>query len=77
MALILRLSAALDRRPEPAISSLKLTVKKTDFIVTLFPEKGQQNLALEIWSLKSCFSIVKESTGLDLKVLEGEIKSIS
>ncbi|KGG11226.1 Exopolyphosphatasee [Prochlorococcus marinus str. LG] len=69
MSLILRLSAALDRRPEPAIASLRVACSSSEIIFYLVPEGTKQNLALEIWSLSNCIPIVKSLTGFDLKVL--------
>ena len=69
MALILRIAASLDRRPDPAIASLDVSVKSSELIIGLVPEKAGQNLGLEEWSLKSCSQIIKELTNLDLKII--------
>nr|WP_269623587.1 Ppx/GppA phosphatase family protein [Prochlorococcus marinus] len=69
MSLILRISAALDLRPEPVVNSLKLVCKNSEVMIYLIPENKNQNLALECWSLSNCFPIVKDMTGVDLKVL--------
>lgn len=68
MALLLRLAAALDRRPEPVIASISVKPSKGAIEVTLLPERLNQNLSLEQWSLESCAPVVMEATALDLQV---------
>ena len=68
MALLLRLATALDRRPDPVVQTLKAEVKGGDLILELVPERLNQNLSLEQWSLESCSTLVREVTGLHLKV---------
>ena len=68
MALLLRLATALDRRPDPVVQTLKAEVKGGDLILQLVPERLNQNLSLEQWSLESCSALVREVTGLHLKV---------
>ena len=68
MALLLRLATALDRRPDPVVQTLKAEVKGGDLILELVPERLNQNLSLEQWSLESCSALVREVTGLHLRV---------
>ncbi|KZR86968.1 Exopolyphosphatase [Synechococcus sp. MIT S9509] len=68
MALLLRLAAALDRRPDPVVQTLKTDAKGNDLILELVPERLNQNLSLEQWSLESCSALVRDVTGLHLKV---------
>ncbi len=68
MALLLRLAAALDRRPDPVVHTLKAEVKGSDLILELVPERVNQNLSLEQWSLESCAALVRDVTGLRLKI---------
>ena len=68
MALLLRLATALDRRPDPVVQTLKAEVKGGDLILELVAERLNQNLSLEQWSLESCSALVREVTGLHLKV---------
>ena len=68
MALLLRLAAALDRRPDPVVQTLKAEVKGSDLILELVPERVNQNLSLEQWSLESCSALVRDVTGLHLKI---------
>ena len=68
MALLLRLAAALDRRPEPVVKRLKAVVRGGELILELVSERLNQNLSLEQWSLESCSEVVKAVTGLKLKV---------
>ena len=68
MALLLRLAVALDRRPEPVIKSLLVKVKNEDLVLELVGEQADQDLSLEQWSMESCAPILKEVTGLNLKL---------
>ncbi|EAR19965.1 putative exopolyphosphatase [Synechococcus sp. WH 7805] len=68
MALLLRLAAALDRRPDPVVETLEVEITASSIILKLVPERLNQNLSLEQWSLESCEDIVREVTGLNLKV---------
>lgn len=68
MALLLRLAAALDRRPDPVVETLEVEITDSSIILALVPERLNQNLSLEQWSLESCEDIVREVTGLSLKV---------
>jgi exopolyphosphatase/guanosine-5'-triphosphate,3'-diphosphate pyrophosphatase len=68
MALLLRLAAALDRRPDPVVETLEVEITDSSIILELVPERLNQNLSLEQWSLESCEDIVREVTGLSLKV---------
>ena len=68
MALLLRLAAALDRRPDPVVSSLRLQVSASALEIELHSERMNQNLSLEKWSLESCIDVVREAVGITLKV---------
>ena len=68
MALLLRLAAALDRRPEPVISALRIHTVKGTLELEIVPERVNQNVSLEQWSLESCAEVVKEAVGVDLRV---------
>ena len=68
MALLLRLAAALDRRPDPVVSSLRLQVSASALEIELHSERLNQNLSLEKWSLESCIDVVREAVGITLKV---------
>ncbi len=70
MALLLRLAAAIDRRPEPVVGSIDIQVKSSEILCELCPEDCNQNLSLEEWSLSNCREIVKSVSGLDLKALQ-------
>ena len=87
MALLLRLAAALDRRPAAVIGGLRVRSDgvrgepPTGLTITLLaesPSPGQPpaDLSLECWSLRSCAEIVLEATGLKLMVLgpEGSVQ---
>ncbi len=80
MALLLRLAAALDRRPASVISGLMVQPEgrrgeaPDGITVTLLPapqSEGQPpaDLSLEGWSLASCAEVVLEATGLKFRVL--------
>jgi exopolyphosphatase/guanosine-5'-triphosphate,3'-diphosphate pyrophosphatase len=79
MALLLRLAAALDRRPAPQLAWLKIQIQgvrgenPTGFTVSLGANPGQPgeiaaDLSLERWSLASCTPVVLEATGLEMDV---------
>ena len=68
MSLLLRLAAALDRRPEPVVRTLVAEVVGHDLVLELVPERLNQNVSLEQWSLESCSEVVKTVTGLALRV---------
>ena len=74
MALLLRLAAALDRRPQAVIAALQARRRGEQTLEIklepLPPESGHGSfdLSLERWSLQSCHDAVAEATGLELKV---------
>ena len=68
MALLLRLAAALDRRPEPVISALRVHAVKGTLDLEIVPERVNQDVSLEQWSLESCAEVVKEAVGVNLRV---------
>ena len=68
MALLLRLAAALDRRPEPVISALRIHAVKGTLDLEIVPERVNQNVSLEQWSLEGCAEVVKEAVGVNLRV---------
>ena len=68
MALLLRLAAALDRRPEPVISALHIEAAKGSLHLEIVPERVNQNVSLEQWSLESCAEVVNEAVGVKLRV---------
>ena len=68
MALLLRLAAALDRRPEPVVESLQITLTAGELNIGLVPERRNQNLSLERWSLEACAEAVRTAAGVRLSV---------
>jgi exopolyphosphatase/guanosine-5'-triphosphate,3'-diphosphate pyrophosphatase len=80
MALLLRLAAALDRRPVEGIAGLRVEAEGSraegtaGLAVALLPAPGPGgepvDLSLERWSLRSCAPAVLEATGLKLRVPE-------
>ncbi|MBW4530761.1 MAG: Ppx/GppA family phosphatase [Aphanothece saxicola GSE-SYN-MK-01-06B] len=79
MGLLLRLAAALDRRPAPGIEAISVsadaqrTAQTRGFTISLQPHAPQpgdppQDLSLEEWSLRSCADLLLEATGLRLTV---------
>ena len=68
MALLLRLAAALDRRPEPVVAELRVSASTGQLKLELIPERLNQNLSLEKWSLESCAELVHEASGVTLSV---------
>ncbi|MEB3276603.1 MAG: Ppx/GppA phosphatase family protein [Cyanobacteriota bacterium] len=76
MALLLRLAAALDRRPQALIEALQVTVSQgrsadTRTVgISLQPvvNGGRADLSLERWSLAACAAWVQEAAGVELEV---------
>ena len=68
MALLLRLAAAIDRRPEPVVESLRVTATPGSLQLELVPERRNQNLSLERWSLENCADVVRSAVGVRLDV---------
>ena len=69
MALILRLASSLDKRPNSEILKVNLKISDNQIQFKLIPANSNNQHLLEKWSLKSCSQILKESKGLDLKVI--------
>jgi len=80
MALLLRLAAALDRRPAAVIHRLRAHTEGSrqagtaTLVVSLDPvlqsDGSSADLSLERWSLRSCAAAVLESGGVQLRVPE-------
>ena len=68
MALLLRLAAAIDRRPEPVVDSIRVTATPGSLQLELVPERRNQNLSLERWSLENCADVVRSAVGVCLDV---------
>ena len=68
MALLLRLAAAMDRRPEPVVESLRVMATPGELQLELVPERRNQNLSLELWSLENCADVVRTASGVSLNV---------
>ena len=87
MALLLRLAAALDRRPQPVIETLAVSVQQgpTDGAKTVCvglhpidPGSGEPSpdLSLERWSLEGCSGYVQEASGVELKVTTPQVPKL-
>ncbi len=76
MALLLRLAAALDRRPAGVIAAIRVHpsaagVLELDLVpAAARPGEAPPDLSLERWSLRSCADVVLEASGLGLRVRE-------
>jgi exopolyphosphatase/guanosine-5'-triphosphate,3'-diphosphate pyrophosphatase len=74
MALLLRLAAALDRRPAALIAGLQVRPlaasqpRGLELELLPAPLEPAADLSLERWSLRSCAEVVMEATGLVLQV---------
>jgi exopolyphosphatase/guanosine-5'-triphosphate,3'-diphosphate pyrophosphatase len=68
MALLLRLAAAVDRRPEALIAELVVQASPNALTIALQPRSPETDLSLERWSLQACDPAVTEASGLRLKV---------
>ena len=69
MALILRLAAAINKRPEPVISQVNIRFLNNEIIFNLISPTNMNNLILEKWNLESCSEVMKELKNLDLRVI--------
>ena len=69
MSLILRLASSMDKRPDPSIASVKISLINKDIIFKLIPKNKGDDLLLEKWNLKSCDKLLKELKGLNLNVI--------
>ena len=67
MSLILRLAVAINKRPDPVISSVNIKQSNNEIRFKLI-SLDQRSLLLEKWSLDSCYEVVKELKNLELKV---------
>ena len=77
MALLLRLAAALDRRPAAVIEAIRLHRSNANpeleielIAAASVPGELAVDLSLERWSLRSCAPVVLEALGLTLRVRE-------
>ena len=69
MSLLLRLSCALDRRPEPLISKIVIEANNKKVNIELIPNDLGQNLDLEKWSLNKAILLVKKIKDVDINIL--------
>ena len=69
MSLILRLSAEINKRPDPVISSIKIKLSDNVIRFKLISSNKIKNLILEKWSLESCNEVIKQLKDLDLEVV--------
>ena len=69
MSLILRLAASMDKRPDPVISSIKISLIDDEIRFKLISSNSSQEPLLEKWSLESCVDVLKELKNLKLKVV--------
>ena len=68
MALLLRLAAALDRRPEPVVTDLRVHASSDALHIELVPGRPDQDVSLERWSLESCADLVQTAASVRLQV---------
>jgi len=69
MSSLLRLSCALDRRPEPLISKLVIEANNKKVNIELIPNDLGQNLDLEKWSLTKTLLLIKKVKNVDINIL--------
>ncbi len=69
MSLLLRLSCALDRRPEPLISKIIVEANNKEVNIELIPNDLGQNLELEKWSLTKSILSIKKIKDVDINIL--------
>ena len=61
---LLRLAVALDRRPQPVIAGLMVAATQSSLSLELQPRQPDQDLSLEVWSLKEVFPTVEQALGI-------------
>ncbi len=69
MSLLLRLSCALDRRPEPLISKIVIEASNKKVYTELIPNDLGRNLDLEKWSLSKEIQLVKKIKDVDINII--------
>ena len=69
MSLLLRLSCALDRRPEPLVSKIVIESNNNKVNIELIPNDLGQNLDLEKWSLTKTILLIKKIKDVDINIL--------
>jgi len=69
MSLLLRLSCALDRRPEPLVSKIVIETNNNKVNIELIPNNLGQNLELEKWSLTKAILLIKKIKDVDINIL--------
>ena len=69
MSLLLRLSCALDRRPEPVVSKIVIETNNNKVNIELIPNNLGQNLELEKWSLAKAILLIKKIKDVDINIL--------
>ena len=69
MSLLLRLSCALDRRPEPLVSKIVIESNNKKVNIELIPNDLGQNLDLEKWSLTKAILLIKKIKDVDINIL--------
>jgi len=69
MSLLLRLSCALDRRPEPLVSKIVIETNNKKINIELIPYDLGQNLDLEKWSLNKAILLIKKIKDVDINIL--------
>ena len=69
MSILLRLSCALDKRPEPLISKIVIEVNNKKINIELIPNELGQNLDLEKWSLSKAILLIKRIKDVDINIL--------
>ncbi len=70
MALLLRLAASLDRRPQSVIELIKVQCNSSEMLINLMPRNDNESLELETWSLMKCAPIILEQKGMVIKTIE-------
>ena len=50
------------------IAALRINAVKGSLDLEIVPERVNQNVSLEQWSLESCAEVVKEAVGVKLRV---------
>ena len=68
MALLLRIAAAIDRRPESVVKSVQIDASPGHLHLELVPQRLNQNLSLEHWTLQRSAEVVSQAAGIKISI---------
>ena len=69
LSMILRLACAIDKRPEPVISTVNVKIKSSVINIELIPNKLGHDIELEKWNLKKAILNIRKNHNIDINVV--------